>query len=131
MGSETRRRARAQRVGFALAIALLAVAAEPLGARADDDAQLWTIGRVDRHLTERWAGQLLVRFRFDDDVSRAKDFMLRGLSHWQFGAFDLGVGYDYLYSFVTSTTTEHRLFQIAEQSSSRLLFMLTHRSWHV
>lgn len=76
--------------------------------------QLWTVARVDQDLTERWAGQLLARFRFDDDVSRPKDFMLRTLSHWELGAFDGGVGYDYVYSFVNSSTIEHRPFQLAE-----------------
>ncbi len=79
-----------------------------------NDVQLWTVGRVEAPINEDWGGQLLARFRFDDDVSRAKDFMLRAQPHRQLGPFDAGVGYDYLYSYVNESTIEHRLFQQAE-----------------
>ena len=101
-----------QRGGLLLLVAALSAFA-PRAARADE-TQLWTVVRADGPLTKRMAGQLLARFRFDDDVSRAEDFMLRGLSHWELGPFDAGVGYDYIYSFVDSETREHRPFQIAE-----------------
>ncbi len=116
------------RVGCLLvAIALCGVLASPNEAAADD-TQFWLVGRIDHALSERWAGQLLARFRFDDDVSRSKDFMLRNLSHWQFGHFDLGVGYDYLYSFVDSGTIEHRPFQTVEYSWQPVQSMLDDRT---
>jgi len=112
------------RVGRLLvAVVLFVFVARPPAAAADD-TQFWLVGRIDHALSERWAGQLLARFRFDDDVSRSKDFMLRNLSHWQFGHFDLGVGYDYLYSFVDSGTIEHRPFQTVEFSWQPVQSML-------
>lgn len=78
------------------------------------DVQFWTVGRAEYPISDNWAGQALVRFRFDEDVSRAKDFMLRVQPHRQLGPFDFGVGYDYMYSFVTDATIEHRPFQSLE-----------------
>jgi len=98
----------------ALVAGVCGLASAPAPAVAADDAQLWAVARADRHLTKRWAGQVLTRFRFDDDISQAKDFMLRTFLHSQVGPFDLGMGYDYLYSFVDSTTSESRPFQRAE-----------------
>jgi hypothetical protein len=105
---------RARALCVACAVALCLSAGAERSAIADDDIQLWTTARVDRSLTDRWAGQFAARFRFDDDVSRAKDFMLRSWSHWRFGDFDLGLGYDYLYDFTRGTTIEHRPFQTLE-----------------
>jgi len=79
-----------------------------------DVGQVWAVARVDSHLTERWAGQLLVRFRSGDNLSGARDVMLRGFSHWRLDSFDVGFGYDFLYNFPSSETREHRPFQLAE-----------------
>ena len=105
------RRGRRAAAVFASLICVVAFSARPVVA---DDTQIWTIGRYDYDLTERWAWQLLARFRFDEDVSRANDFTLRNFSHWRIAAWDLGVGYDYFYSYVDSTTIEHTPFQLAE-----------------
>ena len=79
-----------------------------------DVGEVWAVARADSHLTERWAGQLLVRFRSGDNLSGARDVMLRGFSHWRLGSFDVGFGYDFLYNFPSSETREHRPFQLAE-----------------
>ncbi len=92
---------------------IVSVSVMTLDARADD-VQFWTVGRVEYPVSDKWAGQALVRFRFDEDVSRAKDFMLRFQPHRELGPFDVGLGYDYLYSFVTDDTIENRLFQSFE-----------------
>ena len=89
------------------------VLCEPSVVKADA-GQVWAVGRVDGGLTERWAGQVLARFRSGDDLSGARDLMLRGFSHWHLGSFDLGFGYDFLYNFPSSETREHRPFQLAE-----------------
>ena len=73
-----------------------------------------TTATVYPPIADQWNGLLRVRFRFDDDVFQAKDFQLRSAVGWSVGGFDVGAGYDYLYSFKDSRTAEHRAFQAVE-----------------
>jgi hypothetical protein len=83
------------------------------GVAAENDVQLWPVVSLNHSLGERWGAHLQTRARFDEDVSEAKDFLVRPFISWtpiESLTFDLG--YDYLHSFRSSP--EHRVWQAAE-----------------
>jgi len=86
----------------------------PAGAfAAASDIQLWPSVGFNHGLGERWGAHLVVRARFDDDVSETKDVLLRPFV--TFRANDnivLDLGYDYLHSFTASS--ENRFWQAAQ-----------------
>ena len=46
-------------------------------AAAEDDIQLWPVVTVNHALNARWGVHLAARVRLDDDVSEAKDYLIR------------------------------------------------------
>jgi hypothetical protein len=94
-----------------LACAFLAF---PTGALAvETDVQLWPSVTLNHALTERWALHFQTRVRVDDDVSQAKDVLLRPFVSWSpLESLTLDLGYDYLHSFESSS--ENRIWQAAE-----------------
>jgi hypothetical protein len=105
-----RRAGRAHSLGW-LAAVLLLLGVAP--ARADD-VQQWTSASIHHALTDAFSGHLQVRIRAEDDISQAKDFMVRAYGSWHRGSLALDLGYDYLYSFTSGTTSENRIWQAAE-----------------
>ena len=70
---------------------------------------------MNHALNARWGVHLAARVRLDDDVSEAKDSLIRPFVTWRpRERLDLDLGYDYLHSFQGST--EHRIWQSAEYS---------------
>jgi hypothetical protein len=55
---------------------------------------------LNHGLGERWGVHLQARLRFDDDVSRTKDFLIRPFVSWRpLEPLTLDLGYDHLHSY--------------------------------
>lgn len=81
--------------------------------RAASDIQLWPALTLNHGLGEHWGAHFTTRARFDDDVSRTKDVLVRGSVSWRaLETLTLELGYDYLDSF--QSRSEHRIWQSAE-----------------
>jgi hypothetical protein len=99
-----------------LFIAILAAGLSMAPTRASasgSDIQLWPTVTLNHGFGEHWGGHLMSRVRFDQNVSRTKDILLRPWVSWEpleGLAFDLG--YDYNHSF--HSNDEHRIWQAAE-----------------
>jgi hypothetical protein len=79
----------------------------------EDDVQIWPVVTLNHGLGENWGMHLMIRPRFDDDVSRTKDFLVRPFVTWTpLESLTLDLGYDYLHSF--QSRSEHRVWQAAE-----------------
>lgn len=84
----------------------------------EDDTQQWTTIKVQHKLDDRLTLSLASRLRLDDDVSRAKDLYFRPAVEVEvLPPFSLGLGYDYIYSFASNSSTEQRIW---EQASLKL-----------
>jgi hypothetical protein len=84
----------------------------------EDDTQQWTTIKVKHKLDDRLTLSLASRLRFDEDVSRAKDLFLRPAVEVEvLPPFSLGLGYDYIYSYASNSSTEQRIW---EQASVKL-----------
>jgi hypothetical protein len=80
---------------------------------AENDVQLWPVVSLNHALGERWGAHLQTRVRLNDNVSEAKDFLVRPFITWTpIESLTLDLGYDYLHSFQSSS--EHRVWQAAE-----------------
>ena len=90
------------------------------GARAaDSDVQLWPVVTLHHGLTERWGAHLQVRGRFDEDVSHAKDLLVRPFASWRaLDSLTVDLGYDYIHAF--QADTEHRVWEVRTASSSAM-----------
>jgi hypothetical protein len=86
----------------------------PAGAgAAESDIQLWTVFNLHHGITESWGAHLSLRGRFDDDVTHAKDLLVRAFGSWQWrSSLSTDLGYDYIHSF--DGRDEHRPWQAAE-----------------
>jgi hypothetical protein len=88
--------------------------ARPPGA-SGDDLQLWTVVTVDQKIVDRLEGGIQTRVRLIDDVSLARDVLVRPFLGWQVSdRFDLDLGYDYLHALKSEFLSEHRIWQMAE-----------------
>ena len=80
---------------------------------ADSDVQLWPVVTLHHGLTERWGAHLQLRGRFDEDVSHAKDLLVRPFASWRaLDSLTVDLGYDYIHAF--QADTEHRVWEAAE-----------------
>jgi hypothetical protein len=94
-----------------LASALLLL--HPSARAADDDVQIWPVVTLHHGLGDRWGAHLQTRLRFDEDVSRTKDLLVRAFGSWKaLDCLTLDLGYDYIHSF--HGAGEHRPWQAAE-----------------
>ena len=86
---------------------------------AESDIQLWPVVTFNHGLTDSWGLHLQTRVRLDDDVSEAKDVLVRPFVTWSpVDSVTLDLGYDYLHSFTSST--ENRIWQaVAHQVKLR------------
>ena len=101
---------------FALPFALLFAGALLLlpgsSPAAESDIQLWPVVTFNHGLTDTWGFHLQTRVRFDDDVSEAKDVLVRPFVTWSpIDSVTLDLGYDYLHSFTSKS--ENRIWQAA------------------
>jgi hypothetical protein len=79
----------------------------------ENDIQLWPVVTLNHGLGERWGAHLQARVRFDDDVSRTKDFLIRPFVSWRpFEPLTLDLGYDHLRSY--HSRSENRIWQSVE-----------------
>jgi hypothetical protein len=112
---------------------LLCVVALAGSARAtDNDFQLWSIGRVNHGISENWSVSFTARGRFDEDVSHAKDYLLRPYTTLSLiegvpfvESLTVLAGYDYLGS--NDGRDEHRPWQAAHHAIHRGGFRFVHR----
>jgi hypothetical protein len=87
----------------------------PVPDASGDDLQLWTVVTVDQKIVDRLDGGIQTRVRLIDDVSLARDVLLRPFVSWQVSdRLDLDLGYDYLHSLDDGFLSEHRIWQMAE-----------------
>jgi hypothetical protein len=93
------------------------IALHPASA-TEDDTQQWTTVTAKHKVDDRLTLSLASRLRFDEDVSRAKDLYFRPAVEVEvLPPFSLGLGYDYIYSYASNSSTEHRIW---EQASLKL-----------
>lgn len=94
-----------------LACALLLLHAS--AGAAEDDVQIWPVVTLHHGLSDHWGAHFQSRVRFDDDVSRAKDLLVRTFGSWtNLESLTFVLGYDYLHSF--HAASEHRPWQAGE-----------------
>ena len=80
-----------------------------------DDLQLWSVLTVEQEVHDRVTAGVQTRVRVVDDVSRARDVLLRPFIAWQvLDHLSLDVGYDYLHAIAAASRSEHRVWQVAE-----------------
>lgn len=80
----------------------------------EEDTQQWTTLTVERRVDDRFTVSLASRVRFDDDISRAKDLLFRPAVEVEIlPPVSLGLGYDYIYSYGSNSSTEHRIWEQA------------------
>ena len=80
-----------------------------------DDLQLWSVLTVEQEVHDRVTAGVQTRVRVVDDVSRARDVLLRPFLAWQvLDHLSLDVGYDYLHAIAAASRSEHRVWQVAE-----------------
>jgi hypothetical protein len=89
----------------------------PDAAATGDDLQQWTVVTLEQQIHERVAAGVQTRVRIVDDVTRARDVLIRPFVAWQvLDNFTLDLGYDYLHAIQDGSLSEHRLWQIAEHT---------------
>jgi hypothetical protein len=121
-GSKTTKPRRSSPIGL-LAMLTMAFLTAALDSQhpalaSEDDTQQWTTVKAQHKLDDRFTLSLASRLRFDEDVSRAKDLFLRPAVEVKvLPPFSLGLGYDYIYSYASNSSTEHRIW---EQASVKL-----------
>jgi hypothetical protein len=100
-------------ITFAALNGVLLVA--PVPNASGDDVQLWTVVTVDQKIVGQLEGGIQTRVRLIDDVSLARDVLLRPFLAWQVSdRLDIDLGYDYLHSLEGGFPSEHRIWQMAE-----------------
>jgi hypothetical protein len=84
---------------------------------SEDDFQIWPVVTLHHGLTDHWGAHIQTRARFDEDVSRAKDLLVRTFGSWtNLKSLTFDLGYDYLHSL--HSASEHRPWQAAEHKLS-------------
>ena len=74
---------------------------------AEDDFQIWPAVTLHHGLTDHWGAHIQIRPRFDEDVSRTKDLLVRAFGSWtNLESLTFDLGYDYIHSF--HAASEHR-----------------------
>jgi hypothetical protein len=80
---------------------------------AESDVQIWPVIALHHGLDDRWGAHFQTRLRFDEDVSRSKDLLVRAFGSWNaLESLHVDVGYDYIHSF--HSADEHRPWQAVE-----------------
>lgn len=79
---------------------------------AESDTQQWTTATIKYEINRDVSASLTSRIRFDDDISHKKDLLVRpGLAVKATPNLTLGLGYDHLHAFPSSSRDENRLWQ--------------------
>ena len=95
-------------IRWAVGICACPAVAAPAGGTAQDGQQ-WSTVSVDHNVSPNISASLALRLRLDDDVSRKKDLTVRpAISLAGPADLKLGLGFDYLYSFPDSESSEYR-----------------------
>jgi hypothetical protein len=120
-----RRTLRVALLGFVLLLDSASLAAE-------NDLQLWPVGRVQHAINEDWSVSFMARGRFDEDASHSKDYLLRPYVSWTLvddvpfiDSLTVMAGYDYLHSF--DGRDEHRPWQSAHHAVEHGSLRVVHR----
>jgi hypothetical protein len=80
---------------------------------AEDDFQIWPVVTLHHGLSDHWGAHIQTRVRFDEDVSRTKDLLVRTFGSWtNLKSLTFDLGYDYVHSF--HAASEHRAWQAGE-----------------
>ncbi len=78
----------------------------------EDDWQGWSTLAFKHEFTKEVEGQLGLRMRFDDDISRAKDLTIRpAIIVKGTDGISLGIGYDRIQAFPDGASNEDRAWQ--------------------
>ena len=98
-------------IRWAVGICACPAVAAPAGG-TEQDGQQWSTVSVDHNVSPNISASLALRLRLDDDVSRKKDLTVRpAISLAGPADLKLGLGFDYLYSFPDSESSEYRPWQ--------------------
>ncbi len=110
---EKRSGAKPCRNRLALVVVIFTIAGNPFPSEAsEDDLQQWSSVTARYAVDERLTASLNTRLRFDQDISRAKDLLLRPGLQLKVGRdLTLGAGYAYSHAFSSGRSEEHRLWQ--------------------
>jgi len=99
-----------------------------LAAAANNDIQLWTVVTLEDSIHRDWEVALQARARFDENVSRAGDFLLRPFVTWRPNdSIALKLGYDYLQDIDGRERKENRLWQVVAHRANLPGFVADHR----
>ncbi len=97
---------------FAFVVLLLSVSPVHGVMGAEDDTQQWTSITLEHAVTPDVAVNFTTRARFDEDISHAKDLLIRPwLSVKATNGLSLGLGYDHIEPFPSSANSEDRIWQ--------------------
>jgi hypothetical protein len=97
------------------------------------DLQAWPLARVQYGIDEAWAVALTARGRWNEDLSRHRDWLLRPYVTWTpvrdvpfVDSLTVFAGYDYLK--VNGGRDEHRAWQAIHHTPKRGIFGAVHRA---
>ena len=100
---------------FAFVVLLLGVSLNHGVMGAEDDTQQWTSVTLEHAVTQEFSANFTMRARFDEDISHAKDLLLRPwVSVKAADGLSLGLGYDHVEPFPSSANSEDRVWQQLE-----------------
>ena len=98
-----------------LKVLLLSVSLTHGAMGAEDDTQQWSSVTLEHALTPDVTANFTARLRFDEDISHAKDLLVRPwLSVKATDGLSLGLGYDHIEPFPSSANSEDRVWQQLE-----------------
>ncbi len=97
---------------FTLVVLVLGVALTHAATGAADDTQLWSGVTLEHAVTPNVAVNFTTRTRFDEDISHAKDLLVRPwLSVKATEGLSFGLGYDHIEPFPSDANPEDRVWQ--------------------
>jgi hypothetical protein len=97
---------------FTLVVLVLGVALTHAATGAADDTQLWSSVTLEHAVTPNVAVNFTTRARFDEDISHAKDLLVRPwLSVKATDGLSFGLGYDHIEPFPSDANPEDRVWQ--------------------
>jgi hypothetical protein len=97
---------------FAFVVLLLGVSLNHGVIGAEDDTQQWSSVTLEHALTPDVTANFTTRLRFDEDISHAKDLLVRPwVSIKATDGLSLGLGYDHIEPFPSSANSEDRVWQ--------------------
>ena len=100
---------------FAFVVLLSGVSLTHAAAGAENDTQQWTSVTLEHAITPDVTAGFTTRLRFDEDISRKKDLLVRPwLSIKATDGLSLGLGYDHIEPFPSSAKSEDRVWQQLE-----------------